>query len=187
MKAIKKLQGRVDEMILQMDLGKMEAIDKVEQSKEKLHNITNSIIESRDSVSNPVKQKVGELQVQLKLGKMETRDAYYDQLEGLKSAIKNAKIEIRDAEHKAADEFCDASDRLLDRISILGFQVEIAEKRVADEIRSGMKKTKSSLIELKERILECMEATDQKSHETADDCHTAYTDIVSNLKTLLKK
>lgn len=176
----------VDEAILQMSLGKMEAVDKVEQAKDRLHTTAISLQQSRHALSSPVKQKFDELRLQLKLGRMETRDTYYQQLTKLGESVKAAEKALSDSGHEAAEDFKEAANDLFDRIYLLGFQIEMAEKRVADEIRFKRAKVKDQLHELKERIQENIEAADAITHDAVDECYIAYQEIRANLTTLFK-
>lgn len=100
MTTIKKLQQRIDELIVQIDLGKLEAIDHVEESKKKLGVI---LAKLEKSVSKPLKEKSGELRLQLHLGKMETKEAWQEQCVKIGKSVDDVSKALKDAKHEAAE------------------------------------------------------------------------------------
>ncbi len=187
MKIIKKLQQRIDECIVQTEPGKREAVDYVEESKEKLHDFLEKLTHSGKESLKPVKAKIEELQVQLKLGRMESQDAYREQREKIEQLVGNIGPAMKDSKHHAAEEFHDLSSTLSDRMHLLALNAELAGEQAKDEAEILKTETKEKLSRMKKKLQENSEQAGEKAHEAAEETKEAFADIRSNLKSLFRK
>ena len=80
------LQQDLNELKLQAKLGKVEAADYLEEKKHEFSGFIDDTKENLKEVTGPAKtkaevihQSLDELKLQLKLGRMESRDAYAEQ------------------------------------------------------------------------------------------------------------
>ncbi|MDF1755087.1 MAG: hypothetical protein P1U89_20025 [Verrucomicrobiales bacterium] len=186
MTAITKLQQKIDELIVQLDLGKMEAVQKVEEAKEDLHSALNRIRRSKETAKEALQEDLGHVQLQLKLGKMESRDAYFEQKQKIEKSVHRAAQSLKKCEHHAEDEFHDAAENLIDRIHVLGFNLALAGEIAVDEVQETKAKVKAKLAGVGEELREVGDHAEASAGEVVKESKAALADIRSNLSTLFK-
>ncbi len=74
---LKKFTGKLEQLQLEVNLGKAEAKDKLDEYKNNLKNFireSKNDLESDTGIISKIRQQAEELEVQLELGKMEARD-----------------------------------------------------------------------------------------------------------------
>ncbi|MEZ5299910.1 MAG: hypothetical protein R3F11_04460 [Verrucomicrobiales bacterium] len=182
---IKRLQRRVDELIVQLDLGKAEALDYAEARKADLAQLAAKV---KDKVPAPaasaLHQKLDELRLQLALGKMESRDALAAQREKIGGAIERAKDALDPVEEDLRENFDDAAEALQATLDALAFDVTVGEAVAGDELKFQKEAVQAKLHGLKTRL---HVAANDKAHELEElgkEAREALADIRSNLRQL---
>lgn len=183
---MKDLQRVVEDLIVQLDLGRKEAVDQVEQAKANLCSLVERMEQSGSQIAKPLRQSLGNLGLQLKLGKMESRDAYYEQRDRLEESIRQVEQSFREHRHDAGEEFADATRSLIDRIHLLGFQIEETEKKAGREIEAARQQVREKLVDLSGRMREEIASIEEKARSSASECRSALAGISSNLRSLFK-
>lgn len=109
--AKEEFRKELDELKVQIALGKAEGSDYFEKKKEefaalvdKTRNRLNELEAGPKEKAAAAHQKLDELKVQLELGKMETLDHYREQKEKIHSAVNSAKEHVRELEGSASDQ-----------------------------------------------------------------------------------
>ncbi len=85
------LKSEIDSLILQLNLGKAEAVDYVEKHKGDLLSLVDKA--QGEIESGLLRQRMDELKLQLALGKMESREKLEEQREKISTAINETKKE----------------------------------------------------------------------------------------------
>lgn len=100
---LKKTQQEIEELVVQLALGKAHAADKFEEAKKemnvRLNELKNEWSELQSLVSNEklnlLKAKMDELQVQLALGKAEAKDLFEEQKKKIFYALGAVETELK--------------------------------------------------------------------------------------------
>ena len=100
--ALSLLKHEIDEIALQLSLGKAEAVDLVEEHKGELRELIDELRQSVDEgkvagaeSAGSLKQSLDEMRLQLALGKMQSTDALAEQREKFSAAFDSARAGIR--------------------------------------------------------------------------------------------
>jgi len=181
---IQKLQQRVEELIVQLDLGKYEAIDAVEQQKERLKSTLNQCKQSVHS--HDLQQQLDELQLQLQLGKMETKQAYLEQRGKIEDGVQVARDALHHAKYKSVEEFDDAAHSLSDKVHMLALNLGAAGLIAKEQAEEAREKVRTSLQRLAGSLQADAEWTAEKARQAGDDAQVAMKDILDNLRSLIR-
>jgi hypothetical protein len=183
MSKIKDLQQIIDELIVQLELGKLEAIESVEEAKRKLQTHLDKL---SHSISQPLKQEMDDLRLQLKLGKMETQDAYFKQREVIETSLDKALTAMKKVRNETAGEFHEAAHTLKDKIRLLGFNLGLGVHVAAEEAGLTKEKLKMKLKDLASTIKTNQKLAGEKARIAAEESWEAFAEIRSNLHKLFK-
>lgn len=185
--AIQKLQQRVEELIVQLDLGKSEAIDLVETQKEHLKSNLDQVKQSvTGTAAHALHKKIDELRLQLQLGKMETREAYLDQLDKIEEALNATRRALQETKYKSAEEFNDLTHALTDKLHMLALNLGAAGVLAQEKAAETREQLRTKLQRVAGSLQGEAEWTAEKARQTAEDAHRAMDDILDNLKSLLR-
>ena len=176
----------LDELIVQLRLGKAEAADYVESHKadldQRIGEIRNSL-EDNDSCASLL-QRLDELRLQLALGKMESRDGLASQREKIASALEGARQEWHTLEDGVRDELSQKSESLETKLNALGLDLGLAAIVAEDELATR----KEELTLQAERLAEKVKTAGSDATEVADglvdETREALNDLKDNLRRL---
>lgn len=150
-------QKEIDEFVLQVSLGKAEAREEFEKIKNefriKLREFRQLLDDFPHKVITPeVKQKIEELELQLALGKAETKDEFEKQKGNLTKAIlsieNTIKVWMKDAEHSST--FDHEIEKFKLKLEILRLKFNLKKFEVKDDFREQMATTKREIEKIAE-------------------------------------
>lgn len=163
-------KSTLDELEVQLALGKAEASDKFAEWKEtfgKQINTGKSMLTPSSETLNwaDVKAKFEHLEVQLALGKMEAEDAYQEQKDKILEAIDDAKRDLQRAVSKVSKEFQEEADGF--RATLENYQVQFALGKY--EARDTLEDKKKELRDLVHEFRTKMDTVDVASEDDKFD------------------
>lgn len=185
---INRLRQEIDELILQLDLGKAEAIDHVEKRKSELRDLAK---EAQDKITHSettaaLHQKLDELKLQLALGRMESRDAVRDQREKIGSAIDGARHAFESVEHDIKSTFIDTSESLKTNLDAVALDLGLGKIIAEEELKFNKDQLKEKLHGLRQSVREKAEDADDVIAQASKDAREAFDEIRWNLRQLFK-
>lgn len=137
---------------LQLTLGRADALQRVDEQREKLRKLTEAMkprLDALDAMSDEARARIQgaleHLQVQLALGRAETRDAYLEQREKLHQAIRNLEERLAQAAETGGAEvgpklteelqtFARMADRLQVELEALELQFEVRAESARNQL-----------------------------------------------------
>ena len=191
-----RLKQEIDELRLQIHLGKAEAEDFIEEHKGKfsdfLGGVKTRVQEAREvgeEKAKAVRQKVDELQVQLALGKMESRDAIEDQRNRIGGAVEALKEELEPAAgdtgslwEEIKEQFEAGSDALSTKMDTLKLNFGLATAEIGEELKLKKDQLGEELRDLSIKLFDVGQSAKGKFNEISDDV----TEGISKLRKRLK-
>lgn len=148
-------QQEIDELALQLSLGKAEVKDKFEEIK---NDFRNKVGELKSLMANPsenflspeVKAKIEELEVQLMLGKAESKDLFEKQTKNILKALTNLEEYTRQNWHKinAPDFFMHEAEQFKLKMEVLRLRLKLKTFDIRDEYRTNMQTVRREIKKL---------------------------------------
>lgn len=184
---IHKLKRQIDELVVQLSLGKAEAADTVEHAKEalaeKLAAARAALTQEQAHAS--LAAKLDHLRVQLALGRMESRDACQAQREKIHHAIEEAKEELHHLDETLREDLSEAAESLQNRLNTLALDLGLAVLVAEDELKTRKEEIAARAARLAERLKSAASSASEQSEILAREAGEAYEDIKDNLRRLL--
>jgi hypothetical protein len=159
---VNQVKSKVEELELQLSLGKADAEDWLEEEKKKLGvslGKAKNAVENAKNISNEKKEdiltKYQELQVQLALGKAETREAFEIQKSKIEGAMKNFQKVVQTVDDELSDipGFLEhISSQLSSKLEAFEVQFELAKSLSEDILGEKKKELSKQLDELKKKL-----------------------------------
>jgi hypothetical protein len=187
--AMLEAQQEIDELAVQLSLGKAEAKEKFEEVKseftERLNWLKQSIKDSfNKSVPMGVKLKLEELELQLKVGKVESMESFDLQRVALIEATIGLENEIRNFLEKVevSGYFHHEVEKFLLKLEILRLKFGITRFEIKDTFRSRMDRAKKSIHHF---IDNAKKITSRKGHiDLKEEIAETYKHLKSAVKNL---
>jgi hypothetical protein len=157
-----KAQLELDELVLQFALGKAEAHDKFEDAKKQLRirvsefKSTNLGAQITDA-SQKLKALLEELNLQLNLGKAESKEMFEEQRKKIEGVIAKVRKELKQPHHAFDKDHLEHDIEIFKlKLEILRLRFEVKKFEVKDSFREGMqdarKKIEKTASKLKARL-----------------------------------
>ena len=189
---LKKAAEELEEFRLQAALGKAEARDAYEGAKKKFNKYVHEAKLRIDEVKGMAKEKSSELktvlealQVQLALGKAETKDVFESQRKKISSILN--KIETLIQKNKITDLYYAKLQMEIEqfkiKLDILKLQYELNKLGVREEFEEKKEDFSKKLSDIKKRLLKKEEEAEDKWEHFRDEISDAY----SHLKKVFAK
>lgn len=176
----------LDELVVQLRLGKAEATDYVESHKSdldrRLGEIQDSLGDSETYAA--LRGRLDELRVQLALGKMESRDQLEVQRARIGSAIHAAREEWQTLEEGLRDELGQRSESLETKLNALGLDLGIAAVVAEDDLKVRKEELALQAERLGEKVKSASSEASEKTEEIVTEAREAWTDLKDNLRRL---
>lgn len=170
---------RAEELQLQLSLGKMEAMDELEkqtgnfksfinETKEKAKDLADYI---NPEITNDLISKFEELQVQLALGKAETKDAFEEQKEKINQGLDSiqqllqkgmAKAGMEENFNSFLEKFEGATENFKTRLEAAKLQFALGKADTKDEIEKQKEEVKAKLEEIRSKLDSNKELAEEK-------------------------
>jgi hypothetical protein len=147
-----KAQQELDELAVQLSLGKAEAKEKFEEIKKEFNERVNALthyVKSHfnNSLPKSLEEKLAKLEVYLKVGKAETKESFDLQRAALIEATIALENELRKALEKleASGYFHHEAENFLLKLEILRLKFGIKKFEIKDAYRTRMNRAKKSI------------------------------------------
>lgn len=184
---LRSLQKQIDELIVQLSLGKAEASQNFEHAKaafrEKLISAREVI--SQDDTRHNLAAKLDHLRIQLSLGGMESRDAYHEQREKILHAIKETKDELHYLEERVRDDLHESADTLQLKLNALALNLGVAAIIAEDELKTRREELSVKAERVSGKLKSAIGAVGAEAEILGKEAREAFEDISDNLKRLL--
>ncbi|MEX2578313.1 MAG: hypothetical protein WD342_04580 [Verrucomicrobiales bacterium] len=182
------LKGEIDDLIVQLSLGKAEAIDFVETNKS---DLSRRIARVRDSLGGEgrdvgLKRKLDEVAVQLALGRMETRDAYEAQRGRINRAIHDARGEWRHLEDETRQELTEKAESLQIKLDALALDVGLVALVAEDELKVRKDEIAAQTRRLAEKLKTVGGEAGEEAESFAAEAKRDWDDLKDNLGRLFR-
>ncbi len=183
---IRSLKGQIDELMLQLNLGKHEAIDLVEQQKGELRAVVEKVRASLGDgqTAQALRRTLDELHLQLALGRMESRDALAEQRGHIHQAVDAVKRETGAIEGDLRHALETGADKLLTKLDALALELGIGKTVVEDKLILEKDKVKADLEQLRHKIQPAIEETGDAIERLGHEAKSAFDDIRKSLRSL---
>ncbi|MCB1237492.1 MAG: hypothetical protein KDM91_20680 [Verrucomicrobiae bacterium] len=183
---LSSLRREIDELAVQLSLGKNEAIDFIERHKSDVRDLAERAREALSDEELALKQKLDELRLQLALGRMESRDALAEQRGKIHDAIDAAREAWQPAKDDLKLALGERAESLKTKLDALALDLGIREVVVEEELQLQKDKLKFELEELRHRLPAAAEETVEKLEEIGHQARTAYDGIKARLRGLFE-
>ena len=146
-----KAQLELDELVLQFALGKAEAREKFEETKKQLaHRVAEfkSTNLGRQITDAPQKLKalLEELELQLNLGKAESKDKFEEQKKKIEGVIAKVRKELKQTNQVFDKDHLEHEIEIFKlKLEILRLRFEVKKFEVKDSFREGMQEAKKKI------------------------------------------
>lgn len=180
----KRIKQDLDELRLQVKLGETEAVDYIEEKKEELAEFVDQTRDHLKDVKDPEKAKekakearraLDELRLQLKLGRMESSDAYHEQKEKIESALSNTRKKLGDLRNATGDAMSKSRRSFAYRAGAFGAKLELlalglGSGKIEDDEELGLrqKEVNAALEEWAGRLEGATDLASEEAHEAWD-------------------
>lgn len=184
-------QKEIDEFVVQMALGKAEAKDEFEEIKKqfraRVHEfklLLNDL--PRHAMSPNIKQRIDELEVQLALGKAETKDQFEDQKNKLLKAINGIEAAVNKwiGELENSPTFGHEIEKFKLKLEILRLRFSLKKIEVKDEFKEQMAKTKKVIEKLSKKAHDKVAAQKIKYRDFSNEITQSYDHLKSAIRKL---
>ena len=183
---IHTLNRQIDDLIVQLSLGKSEASDHVEATKKSLHEklgkVRAAIIPGGSSEAFTA--KLDHLRVQLALGRMESRDTYASQREKIHHALDDARTGFHHLEDRVREDLEESSATLELKLNALALNLGIAALVAEDELKTRKEELTAQASRLAGKLKASASAVGHEAETAAHEARIAFEDIKDNLKRL---
>lgn len=183
---IRSVKHHIDELVVQLNLGKAEALDHVELAKKAL---AKKVTEARNRLSQAGEQeglgtKLDHLRVQLALGGMESRDAYLAQRAKINRAIEETRAELHHYDERVRGDLEESIDVLQLKLNALALHLGIATLVAEDEIRTRKEEFSAQAERVAGKLKAAASSAGEEAETAAREARIAFDDIRDNLRRL---
>ena len=157
---------------LQLTLGRAEALQRFDEQREKLRAAATAMktrVDAMESLGDDARRQVQgaleHLQVQLALGRAESRDAYLEQREKLRQAVRSVEERLEETAESGSAEisqklteelqtFARAADRLVAELEALELQFEVHAESARNQLTDARHKLTQQLQSFRKQLAE---------------------------------
>ena len=165
-------EGMAEALELQLTLGRAEALQRFDEQRENLRTATTAMktrVDAMASLSDDARNRVQgaleHLQIQLALGRAESRDAYLEQREKLRQAVRSVEEQLAETAESGSAEisqklteelqtFARAADRLLAELEALELQFEIQAESARNQLTDARHKLTQQIQSFRKQLAE---------------------------------
>lgn len=195
-KHFEKLTEELDDIEIQLDLGEEEAIEAFEKQKGKFGELiakAKSSLESLglDEKADKLKGDLEHLQMQLTLGKADSKDAFEVQKEKLEHALHSAKDkfqEIKSSTDTTYDEVVHglegAATNFQTRMDLMRLQMALGKAEARDALEEKKNELRQKLAEVRGKVIEGEKSGEEKWEAFSEEVGEAYEQFKGALKGL---
>lgn len=177
---LKKSAIQLEELQVQLALGKAEATDKYEEVKKKfvsyLRGTKKKIVDTEINVENIIHADIDELQVQLALGKAETRDQFNEQKKRIFRAVNklDKRLQVMPNAEKADENLRHEMETFRIKLELLDLHYDLGMMDARDELEKRKHDLQSALEKLKAKYESKKAKTGKQLDSRAAELKEAY-------------
>lgn len=185
---IRSLTREIDELIVQLSLGKGEAVERVEGAKRRLAETIRRVCGNLppSEAHRRLEEKLERLRVQLALGRMESREAYEAARAGIEEAIDDAQNELHHLEGRVREELVGAIDGLRTRLNALALDLGIGAVVAEDELQTRKEELSAQAERVAAKLKGLAAAAGHEADAAAVEARAAFDEIRDNLRRLFR-
>ncbi|HRG79406.1 MAG TPA: hypothetical protein PL167_07330 [Cyclobacteriaceae bacterium] len=184
-------QQEIDELALQLALGKADARDKFEEIKSefrlKVGELKNILANPAENYLSPeVKAKIEELELQLALGKADSKDLFEGQKKKIMNALTNLEEDIQKnwRRIKAPDFFVHEVEQFKLKMEILRLRFRLKKFDVRDDYRTRMQTVRREIKKMTTKAKDRINARQEKYDDFKFEISLAYKHIKNAVESL---
>lgn len=184
-------QQEIDELALQLALGKADARDKFEEIKSefrlKVGELKNILANPAENYLSPeVKAKIEELELQLALGKADSKDLFEGQKKKIMNALTNLEEDIKKnwRRIKAPDFFVHEVEQFKLKMEILRLRFRLKKFDVRDDYRTRMQTVRREIKKMTTKAKDRINARQEKYDDFKFEISLAYKHIKNAVESL---
>lgn len=187
---ILEAQKEIDELAVQLALGKAEAMEKFEEIKRefrtKVGELKLLLQESPNRLPADLRQKIEELEVQLALGKAESKEMFATQKKKILAAIHHLENELRIGvgKIKTPHYFAHEAEKFRLKLEILRLRFSLKKFEVKDEFREGMSNARREIEKMSKNVKGTLHQGREKYADLSDQVSQAYSHLKKAVKNL---
>jgi ElaB/YqjD/DUF883 family membrane-anchored ribosome-binding protein len=188
---ISRLKREIDELALQLELGKADAVDFVEERKDELRGLIDNVREAVDEGKvaggeqvTSLKQSLDELRVQLALGRMETQDSLSAQRAKISAAVDSTRERLEPVEQSVREKIQDSGESLKTKLSALALDLGIRGAVAEEELSRKKDEFKSDLKNIKETLQPAIDGVGESLDEIGRQARDKFDDLKNRLNQL---
>lgn len=193
-------QSKIEELELQLTLGKAEAFDKFEDKKKNFQKSINELKSKTGQFDHLSKEKatalksrLEELHVQLNLGKAETKEIFEEQKHKIDKSMSQVKNAIEDFREDAGEtfeetrtEFEESVEDFKTKLETFKLHYALGKAELKDELENRRKDLQSSVNELKQKIHQIDESSEAKWDEFKSEMADSFSHAKKAFEGLLR-
>lgn len=184
-------QQEIDELALQLALGKAEATEKFEEIKKefklKINELKNLLANPSENYLSPeVKAKIEELELQLALGKADSKVLFEEQKKKIMKALANLEENIQKNWRmiKAPDFFLHEVEQFKLKMEILRLRFRLKKFDVRDDYRNQMQTVRREIRKMASKTKDRLSARQEKYDDFKYEISLAYKHIKNAVESL---
>lgn len=184
-------QEEIDEFTLQLSLGKAEAKEKFEEVKRAFRKKVvefKELIDSQPvkSISKSLKQKVETLELQLALGKAETREEFSEQKQKIQHLISEMENDVASwfQEIDVPSSISHEIEKFKLKLEVLKLKFDLKKFELKDDFKDSMSTAKREIEKISSRVKSKMNEGKRKYSDFSEEIGEAYGHIKSAVKKL---
>jgi hypothetical protein len=190
-KKLDKLEASATAFENQLHLTKDKAVERLELQKQKLNQALNRLKSKLDESKTIAEEKklnirnyFENLQVQLALGKADTKEAYENQKNKIKESIRNfemkvdTELDIFDKEmDETADQFIEEADYLDAELDAMYLQYQIEKAEMKADFDAKKNQAKDKILTFKAKLKEKREKKKEEAEKAFDEMNKQLSEI----------
>lgn len=177
-------QQEIDELALQLALGKAEAKDKFEEIKKEFRTQVGELknlleTTSDNSLSTEVRAKIEELELQLALGKADSKDLFEEQKKKITKAVTSLEEEIKAQwkKLKSPDFFTHEAEKFKLKLEIIRLRFGLKKFEVKEDYQTTMAAVRREIEKMTSGTKDKLNKGKEKYDDFNDEISLAYKHI----------
>jgi tRNA U34 5-methylaminomethyl-2-thiouridine-forming methyltransferase MnmC len=183
-------QQEIDELVVQFALGKAEGKEKFEEIKKEFRQRVSefrTLLEtaSSDFLTPEARQRIEELEVQLALGKADSKELFEEQKKKIMKALDEVESEIKSwIGSKLPDNFSHEVEKFKLKLEIIRLKFHLKKFEMKDAFKDSMADSKRKIEKITESIRQKLKDGSLKYSDFRDEMSIAYKHLKKALSDL---
>lgn len=185
------VQQELDELVVQFSLGKAEGKEKFEEIKKEFRQRVAEFKKLLDAPASSLltpeaRQKIEELEVQLALGKADTRELFEEQKKKILKTLSSVEDQIKTwiKSGKLPDDFSHEVEKFKLKLEIIRLKFNLKKFEVKDTFKEGMDDARIKIEKIASRVRSKVKDGSSKYNDFRDEMSMAYKHLKKALSEL---